>query len=59
MKTQERQHISNKYNTCTVVTSPVYTGSKVTLTFACYIFDNWRLKKPAEMAYQKINSWKR
>ena len=29
MKTQPRQHISNKYNTCTVVTSPVYIGSKV------------------------------
>ena len=28
MKTQPRQHISNKYNTCTVVTSPVYIGSK-------------------------------
>ena len=27
MKTQP-QHISNKYNTCTVVTSPVYIGSK-------------------------------
>ena len=26
MKTQPRQHISNKYNTCTVVTSPVYIG---------------------------------
>ena len=24
MKTQPRQHISNKYNTCTIVTSPVY-----------------------------------
>ena len=29
MKTQPRQQISNKYNTCTVVTSPVYIGSKV------------------------------
>ena len=29
MKTQPRQRISNKYNTCTVVTSPVYIGSKV------------------------------
>ena len=29
MKTQPRQHISNKYNTCTVVTSPVYIGSKM------------------------------
>ena len=29
MKTQPRQHISNKYNTSTVVTSPVYIGSKV------------------------------
>ena len=29
MKTQPRQHISNKYNTCAVVTSPVYIGSKV------------------------------
>ena len=29
MKTQPRQHISNKYNTCSVVTSPVYTGSKL------------------------------
>ena len=28
MKTQPRQHISNKYNTCTVVTIPVYIGSK-------------------------------
>ena len=28
MKTQPSQQISNKYNTCTVVTSPVYTGSK-------------------------------
>ena len=27
MKTQPRQHIPNKYNTCTVVTSPVYIGS--------------------------------
>ena len=31
MKTQPRQHISNKYNTYTVVTSPVYIGSKVFL----------------------------
>ena len=29
MLTQPRQHISNKYNTCTIVTSPVYIGSKV------------------------------
>ena len=29
MKTQPRQHISNKYNTCTKVTSPVYIGSKL------------------------------
>ena len=29
MKTQPRQHISNKYNICTVVTSPVYIGSKL------------------------------
>ena len=29
MKTQPRQHISNKYNTYTIVTSPVYIGSKV------------------------------
>ena len=28
MKTQPRQHISNKYNTYTVVISPVYTGSQ-------------------------------
>ena len=28
MKTQPRQHISNKYNTFTVVTSPVYIGSQ-------------------------------
>ena len=29
MKTRPRQHISNKYNTYgTVVTSPVYIGSK-------------------------------
>ena len=28
MKTQPRQHISNKYNTCTIVISPVYSGSK-------------------------------
>ena len=28
MKTQPRQH-SNKYNTCPVVTSPVYIGSKI------------------------------
>ena len=28
MKTQQRQHISNKHNTCTIVTSPVYIGSK-------------------------------
>ena len=32
MKTQPRQHISNKYNTCTVVTSPVYIGSKLGVT---------------------------
>ena len=31
MKTQPRQHISNKYNTCTVVSSPVYIGSKIQL----------------------------
>ena len=31
MKTQPRLHISNKYNTCTVVASPVYIGSKVLL----------------------------
>ena len=29
MKTQPRQYNSNKYNTCTIVTSPVYIGSKV------------------------------
>ena len=28
MKTQPRQYISNKYNTCTVITSPVHIGSK-------------------------------
>ena len=28
MKTQPRQHISNKYNTYAIVTSPVYIGSK-------------------------------
>ena len=28
MKTQPRLHICNKYNTCTVVTGPVYIGSK-------------------------------
>ena len=28
MKNQPRQHISNKYNTCTLVTSPVYIESK-------------------------------
>ena len=32
MKTQPRQHISNTYNTCTVVTSPVYIGSKFLTT---------------------------
>ena len=31
MKTQPRQHISNKYYTCTIVTSPVYIGSKTVL----------------------------
>ena len=31
MKTQPRQHISNEYNTYTVVTSPVYIESKVCL----------------------------
>ena len=29
----DTQHISNKYNTCTVVTSPVYIGSKVAVIF--------------------------
>ena len=29
MKTQPRQHISNNYNTYTVVTSPVHIGSKI------------------------------
>ena len=29
MKTQPRQHISNEYNTCTIITSPVYIGSKI------------------------------
>ena len=29
MKTHPRQHISDKYITCTVVTSPVYIGSKL------------------------------
>ena len=29
METQPRQHIFNKYNTCTIVTSPVYIGSKI------------------------------
>ena len=33
MKTQPRQHISNKYNTYTVVTSPVYIGSKMKMIF--------------------------
>ena len=32
MKTQpQQQHISNKYNTWTVATSPVYIGSKIIL----------------------------
>ena len=29
MKAQPRRPISKKYNTCTIVTSPVYIGSKV------------------------------
>ena len=36
MKTQPRQHISNKYNTCTIVTSPVYIGSKETIAFSSF-----------------------
>ena len=28
-ETQARQYISNKYNTCTIVSSPVYIGSKI------------------------------
>ena len=36
MKTQPRQHISNKYNTCTVVTSPVYIGSKILHKFQIF-----------------------
>ena len=31
METQPRQHISNKYNTCTIVTSPVYIVSKFSI----------------------------
>ena len=38
MKTQPRQHIFNKYNTCTVVTSPVYIGSKAKQIFINKIF---------------------
>ena len=41
MKTQPRQHISNKYNTCTVVTSPVSISSKaVNQTFEC--MEKWK-----------------
>ena len=38
MKTKPRQHISNKYNTCTVVTSPVYIGSKVKMNIKYCLF---------------------
>ena len=36
MKTQPRQHISNKYNACTVVTSPVCIGSKICRNSVAY-----------------------
>ena len=42
MKTQPRRHISNKYNTYTVVTSPVYIGSKFRL------YKNGKITKPAK-----------
>ena len=50
MKTQPRQHISNKYNTCTVVTSPVYTGSKVSVTKISSLM----LASVAEQACRKL-----
>ena len=34
MKTLPRLCISNTYNTCTIVTSPVYTGSKAQVTIS-------------------------
>ena len=37
MKTQPRQHISNKYNNCTVVTSPAYIGSKHLISKIMYV----------------------
>ena len=43
MKTQPRQHISNKYNTCNVVTSPVYIGSKEKITGISPLKDKGRL----------------
>ena len=42
MKTQPRQHISNKYNTCTVVTSPVYIGSKFSITICTGTIFLWQ-----------------
>ena len=46
MKIQPRQNISNKYNTCPVVTSPVYIGSKILystiLIFAIFYFKSLR-----------------
>ena len=38
METQPRQHISNKYYTYTVVTSPVYIGSKILSNHLCSLF---------------------
>ena len=40
MKTQPRQYISNKYNTCSIVTSPVYIGSKIFWRCIHYQGDN-------------------
>ena len=46
MKTQPRQHISNKYNTCTVVASPVYIGSKI-------VMSRWKMCRPRWLSWMR------
>ena len=54
MKTQSRQHFSNKYKTCTVVTSPVFIGSKVLSEID--FNPRKKKKKKKKIVYDKISN---
>ena len=51
MKTQPRQHISSKYNTCTVVTSPVYIGENEYKILFILPEERGKKKKPIQRKY--------